>query len=179
MSTFQVDPVVSAPAPTPTSTPMSASTRPLEAGAPKAKPLPPYTRLPTGSIVTLRMAGHSRTEGQEYYAPAIVLAQYAPEGQIAVFILDTTAGSHYNPSYPIRDISSRGTGGERELYVLRENIGQILFDPEKTDQAIEHINALSGYVHQLAQRVSDLESLKQESLKHGGSERITVSTAKP
>ena len=76
--------------------------------------LPEPQQLPQGSIVTLRMRGHSRTNGQEYYAPAVVLAQYANiTGDIEVLIWDSTAGTHYNAAYPVRDLSTRGDGAER------------------------------------------------------------------
>ena len=86
-----------------------------------------------GTILTLRMRGHSRSPvaGQEYFAPAVVLEQFAPGGEISVLVWDSSAGTHYNASYPIRDVSSRGTGSEREMYVVQDNIGEVLFSPRE------------------------------------------------
>jgi len=96
----------------------------------KPPALEPPQQLEVGSIVTLRMRGHTRTQGLEYFAPAVVLNQHSPNGEIEVLIWDSTAGTHYNPAYPIRDLSSRGEGPERELYVVQSNIGKVLFSPD-------------------------------------------------
>ena len=94
-------------------------------------PLPPAKRYETGTILTLRQRGHSRTNGEEYFAPAIVLNQYADElGMIETIIFDPTAGTHYSSGYPTRDLGVRGDGNEREQYELRSNVGEVLFSPE-------------------------------------------------
>src|SRR5437762_12146830 len=87
------------------------------------QPLPPPQRLAVGTILTLKMRGHSRTSGQDYYAPAIVLAQHTPNGEIEVLVWDSSAGAHFNHSYPIREVGVRGDGNEREMYVAADNIG--------------------------------------------------------
>lgn len=92
--------------------------------------LAPPMQLEQGSIVTLRMRGHTRTAGLEYFAPAVVLNQHMPNGEIEVLIWDSTAGTHYNPAYQIRDVSSRGDGPERELYEVQSNVGKVLFSPD-------------------------------------------------
>jgi hypothetical protein len=98
--------------------------------------LPPPQHYAVGSIVTLRMRGHTRTQGQEYYAPAVVLDQHPATsqggGEIEVIVWDSTAGTHYNPSYAVREVSSRpGLGGVgTELFELQSNIGEVLFSPE-------------------------------------------------
>src|SRR5580704_7417406 len=89
---------------------------------------PPVTYEP-GTILTVRMRGHSRSPvpGYEYFAPAVVLEQFMPNGEISVLIWDSSAGTHYNPSYPVRELDVRGSGPERELYELQSNVGQVLF----------------------------------------------------
>jgi hypothetical protein len=96
------------------------------------KPLPEPRRFEPGTILTLRMRGHSRSpvSGQEYFAPAVVLEQFMPGGEISVLIWDSSAGTHYNASYAIRELGVRGSGNEREMYVLTDNIGDVLFSPE-------------------------------------------------
>ena len=98
--------------------------------------LAPPRQLEIGTILTLRMRGHSRTNGEDYYAPAVVLKQHRPNGEIEVMIWDSTAGTHYNAAYPIRDISSRGEGAGRELYE-ESNIGQVLFSPVRFAEAMD------------------------------------------
>ena len=97
--------------------------------------LAPPWQFEIGTILTLRMRGHSRTNGEDYYAPAVVLKQHQPNGEIEVMIWDSTAGTHYNAAYPIRDISSRGEGVERELHE-ESNIGQVLFSPMRFAEAV-------------------------------------------
>ena len=97
----------------------------------KYPPLPPPIQLSIGSIVMLRMTGHSRTAGQEYFAPAVVLNQYQPHGELEVLVWDSTAGAHFNPNYPVRDLESYGEGNERHLREKRSNIQAVLFAPER------------------------------------------------
>lgn len=123
-----------------------------------APALAPPQRLEQGSIVTLRMRGHQRTAGQEYFAAAVVLDQHMPNGEIEVLIWDPTAGTHYNNSYPIREVSSRGEGPEREMYEVQSNIGTILFSPEAFAQQGLRIGALLDMVETLNDRVYKLES---------------------
>jgi hypothetical protein len=94
--------------------------------------LPPPLHLEVGSIVTIRMRGHSRTNGQEYYAPCVVLNQYGNQtGDIEVLVWDPTAGTHYNPSYPTRELGTRGDGNEREIYEIQSNVRDVLFSPDQ------------------------------------------------
>jgi hypothetical protein len=125
------------------------------------KPLPPPARYAVGSIVTLRMRGHTRTNGQEYWAPAVVLEQHPPTsqggGEIEVIVWDSTAGTHYNPCYPVREVSARSTsGGGTELYEMQSNIGQVLFSPETFAQMAEGLSELQAQVLYLSRRVSEL-----------------------
>lgn len=141
-----------------------------------ASALPPPVQLETGTIVTLRMRGHSRTNGEEYFSPAIVLKQYDNlTGDLEVLIWDSTAGTHFNSAYPSREVSSRGDGATRELYMSRSNIGAILFSPSKfnqitddlaelQDQALKIIAELQAQNLQLRRDLtslmSDVETLK-------------------
>jgi len=116
--------------------------------------LAPPPALELGTIATIRMRGHSRTNGEEYFAPAIVLNQHWKEDgtggeTIEVLIWDSTAGTHYNAAYPVRELSSRGEGGERELYEVRSNIGAILFSPQTLSTALGDIEELRGRVHRV------------------------------
>lgn len=120
---------------------------------------PEPTRYPVGSIVTLRMPGHTRTAGQEYYAPAVVLNQFDPDGQIEVLIWDSTAGTHYNPSFPIRELSVRGEGSEREMYESRSNVGEVLFDPEQMVHLSEMSALHSHSLRSIEKRIENLERM--------------------
>ena len=84
------------------------------------------------------MPGHSRTGGQEYFAPAVVLQQYEPNGEIDALVWDASAGNAFVHGYAIRDLGSRDTmvtdkDGNlvpgRTQYVIQSNIGQVLFSP--------------------------------------------------
>src|SRR5580658_3630749 len=85
----------------------------------RSKALAEPRRFEPGTILTLRMRGHSRSpvSGQDYFAPAVVLDQFLPGGEISVLIWDSSAGTHYNASYAIRELGVRGSGNEREMYV--------------------------------------------------------------
>jgi len=90
---------------------------------------PPQT-LETGTLILLRMAAHSRSPNQqEYFAPAVVLAQYDPKGEIDALVWDASAGNAFVHGYAIRDLGTRDTQQGREQYVLQSNIGQVLFSP--------------------------------------------------
>ena len=121
--------------------------------------LAPPPRYPTGSIVTIRMRGHSRTDGQEYFAPSVVLAQHWPSGEtIEVLVWDATAGTHYNAAYQVRELSTRGEGGERETYEVRSNVGQVLFDPDAFAASLGDIEDLRGRILMLGRDLKELRS---------------------
>jgi hypothetical protein len=101
----------------------------------KKKELPPPMMLAVGTIVTLKMRGHTRSPNQQdYYAPAIVLAQYFPHGEIDALVWDSSAGAHFASGYAIRELGVRGDGNEREMFEIGSNIGEILFSPEEFKQ---------------------------------------------
>ena len=127
-------------------------------GAPKGPP--PPLLLSTGCIVTLRMRGHTRTNGQEYFAPAVVLNQYDDQfGSIEALVWDYTAGTHYQSSYAIRELSSRGHGVEQEVYESRSNIGAVLFSPDEFARIGQSVEMLEIEIRNLLARVSVLESV--------------------
>ena len=105
---------------------------------------PPQT-LETGTLVLLRMAAHSRSpEQREYFAPAVVLAQYEPNGEIDALVWDASAGNAFVHGYAIRDLGTRDTAAGREQYVIQSNIGQVLFSPaEFARLADEHEQSLT------------------------------------
>src|SRR5579864_1886035 len=139
--------------------------------------LAPPPRLETGSIVTLRIRGHTRTQGLEYYAPAVVLNQFIPNGEIEVLIWDSTAGTHYNPSYAIRDLSTRGDGVEREVYEVQSNIGQVLFSPEQFQALLLGFEAMDARMLKFSLDVRQLHE-RLDKLT-GGSHDATPSDSKP
>src|SRR5580698_2356985 len=112
----------------------------------KSVSLDPPRRFEPGTILTLRMRGHSRSPvaGQDYFAPAVVLDQFMPGGEISVLIWDSSAGTHYNGSYAIRELGVRGQGSEREMYELQSNVGEVLFSPEAFAAAV----ASTGLLHE-------------------------------
>ena len=92
--------------------------------------VPAPQTLETGTLVLLRMAAHSRSPNQqEYFAPAVVLAQYEPNGEIDALVWDASAGNAFVHGYAIRDLGTRDTANGREQYVIQSNIGQVLFSP--------------------------------------------------
>lgn len=123
--------------------------------------LAPPRQLEIGTILTLRMRGHSRTNGEDYYAPAVVLKQHRPNGEIEVMIWDSTAGTHYNAAYPIRDISSRGEGAGRELYE-ESNIGQVLFSPVRFAEAMDLVLDMQQEILNLQIDVAGLKRWRAE-----------------
>lgn len=123
----------------------------------RAYALRPPLQLSIGCIVTLRMRGHTRTNGQEYFAPAVVLQQYDdPVGSIEALVWDYTAGTHYQASYPIRELSSRGIGPDQELYESQSNIGAVLFSPDQFAAMAQEINVLSAELLQKHRMMRDL-----------------------
>ena len=106
--------------------------------------LAPPRRFEPGTILTLRMRGHSRSPvaGQDYFAPAVVLDQFMPGGELSVLIWDSSAGTHYNASYAVRELSSRGEGNQREMYELQSNMGDVLFSPEAFAAAVASVGQL-------------------------------------
>lgn len=128
--------------------------------------LQPPTPLEVGTILTLRMRGHSRTGGADYFAPAVVLEQFQPRGEITCLIWDSTSGNAFQHAYPIREVTSMdrlvddGNGGhvqKRIEYEAQSNIGQVLFSPRQFAFVIEDIQSLTTAVGDLAGRVVRLE----------------------
>ena len=91
--------------------------------------LEPPQVLETGTLVLLRMAAHSRSPNQqEYFAPAVVLAQYEPNGEIDALVWDASAGNAFVHGYAIRDLGTRDTW----LWTGRQLVGpQAVRDPEQ------------------------------------------------
>ena len=119
---------------------------------------PPPTPYPVGTIATLRMRGHTRTNGEEYFAPAVILGQHEPNGEVEVLIWDPTAGTHYNSCYQIRDLEARmNEHGEREMYVSQENIGEILFNPQEFAKMLIQVDNLEAGFDLLSRRMDALE----------------------
>lgn len=133
------------------------------ASARRDRELAPPQQLSIGSIVTLRMRGHTRTNGLEYFAPAVVLAQHTtPDGEIAetieALVWDPTAGTHYNPAYQVRELSTRPSPrGGVEMYEVQSNIQSILFSPERFMQIGLAVDLLADQIASLSQRVAALE----------------------
>jgi hypothetical protein len=127
--------------------------------------LPPPIHLEPGSIVMLRMRGHTRTAGLEYFSPGVVINQFEPHGQIEVLIWDSTAGTHYNGAYEVRELGVRGDGADREMYVVQENIQSVLFSPER-------FASMAELVHDFDVRLKRLE----ESMKSRPESLATGST---
>ena len=117
--------------------------------APRA--LAPPQQYEQGTILTLRMEGHSRSPvpGESYFAPAIVLNQFDNQtGDIAVMVWDSSAGAHYGV-YHVREVSSRGDGNEREMYESQNKVGQVLFSPQTFENMIDSIIQLQRIVGEL------------------------------
>ncbi|SRR6266478_2743127 len=134
---------------------------------------PPPLALEVGSIVTLRMRGHTRTQGLEYFSPAVVLHQHSPGGELEVLIWDPTAGTHYNSNYPIRELANRDVEVKvllnpadpslgvtcqtvRQQYESQSNIGQVLFSPLAFQNVLAEVDILS---HELRQKHQLLKQL--------------------
>lgn len=137
---------------------MQLTDQPYQQAAPSA--LKSFLRLETGAIVTLRMRGHTHSPGGlEYFAPAVVLAQYNdPYGSIDALVWDSTAGTHMATGYHVRELGARGDGGEREMYELQSNIGEVLFSPDRFKEVIEQHYILHTQITALQKRVGALES---------------------
>lgn len=142
--------------------PTYVNERAVDLSQPKERKLGPPPVLAVGTILTIRMQGHSRTNGQEYFAPAIVLDQFDDQqGSIEALVFDATAGTHYQHSYPIRDLSTRGDGNEREVYELRSNIGNILFRPDEFLRVSHLLSDLVDRVARLEHQLPKVETNKK------------------
>jgi hypothetical protein len=139
--------------------------------------LAPPIRLETGSIVSLRMRGHSRTGGLDYYAPAVVLNQHQPNGELEVLVWDSTAGAHFNPNYPVRDLGTRGDGSEREMYVLQENVQQVLFSPELFAETIGKLDELYHRVTFLSTQIAAMQKQLADGPAHNA--KVPASASAP
>ena len=128
--------------------------------------VPAPQQLETGTLVLLRMAAHSRSPNQqEYFAPAVVLAQYEPMGEIDALVWDASAGNAFVHGYAIRDLGTRDTmvtdrDGNlvpgRTQYVIQSNIGQVLFSPQLFDRMQQELEMLSVELHQKHRAMRDL-----------------------
>lgn len=143
-----------------------ASSEPVP-GIEPVRTLPPPVVLDIGTILTLRKAGHLRspTPGQEYFAPAVVLAQYESDGSIDALVWDASAGAHFVSAYPVRDVDARtDVHNRREMYVKRSNIGEILFSPGVFKSIEDGMDTLAiGHARMrqaLAEQNTELESLR-------------------
>jgi TolA-binding protein len=145
-----------------------------------AKPwLEPPQTLETGTLVLLRMAAHSRSPNQqEYFAPAVVLAQYEPNGEIDALVWDASAGNAFVHGYAIRDLGTRDTAAGREQYVIQSNIGQVLFSPQQFDRMQQELEILSMELHQKHRAMRDLTA-RIESLEAAATTPAATSDAAP
>jgi hypothetical protein len=164
MSAMTASASASASAATIASTPESSIARET---IPVPGPVPPSLDPPRvfepGTILTLRMRGHTRSPNQsEYFAPAVVLEQFMPGGEISVLIWDSSAGTHYNGSYPVRDLGVRGEGGSRETYELRSNVGDVLFSPAAFANMTDGVDTLALAYSRMRERISALENQMKE-----------------
>lgn len=150
--------------------------------------LPPPTTLEVGTILTLRMRGHSRTGGADYFAPAVVLEQFQPRGEITCLIWDSTSGNAFQHAYPIREVASMdrlvddGNGGhvqKRIEYEAQSNIGQILFSPRQFENLATDLETLMQFVHRLTARVARLETAIGEPAGTQGPSSTPVATVVP
>lgn len=141
------------------SAPSSASTRTYDF-LQRPGALAPPVQFEPGTILTLRMRGHSRSPvpGSEYFAPAVVLEQFMPNGEISVLIWDSSAGTHYNASYAIRDLSTRGSGNERETYEVQSNIGQVLFSPREFGRMGEELEHIVGAIQSVRRAQAEVNN---------------------
>jgi len=130
-------------------------------------PLVPPRKYAVGTILTLRMAGHLRSPvpGQEYWAPAVVLEQYMPNGEISALVWDASAGSHYVASYPVRDVDARPViqnglaTGATELYEKRSNVGDVLFAPDEFASVKDAVDTLTLAYSRLKSGVERIDSM--------------------
>jgi hypothetical protein len=135
--------------------------------------LKPYMRLSPGSLVTIRMRGHSRTQGQEYFAPAFVLNQYHPNGEIDAVVFDTTSSVSFANAYPIRDLTVSGDGPSRRMTELQSNIGEVLFEPSHFRDQQYAVSELQMFVSNLV----DSNNYLKERIKY--LEELIVGSNKP
>jgi len=135
--------------------------------------------LETGTLILLRMAAHSRSPNQqEYFAPAVVLAQYEPNGEIDALVWDASAGNAFVHGYAIRDIGTRDTVNGREQYVIQSNIGAVLFSPQQFDRMQQELEILSVELHQKHRAMRDLTA-RIESLEAMATAPGVAATAPP
>ena len=136
----------------------------------------PYPVLEVGTMITLRMRGHSRTDGKEYFASAIVLQQYERDGEIDAIIFDQTSGVSIVNANPIREVGARpgrAGGPMNEHYVVQSNIGAIIFNPRELSDMARELLTLSIRVRELEMLIADtvpeninaLEAPKHEAKK--------------
>lgn len=125
----------------------------------RERTLAPFMRLETGSLVTIRMRGHTHSPGGlEYFAPAVVLAQYNDDyGSIDCLVWDSSAGNAYVHGYHVRELGVRGEGSEREMYELQSNIGQVLFSPDQLANVISRIDQLEYDMLSMLTAVSKMQ----------------------
>lgn len=136
----------------------------------RAVTLEPPQTLETGALVLLRMAAHSRSpEQREYFAPAVVLAQYEPNGEIDALVWDASAGNAFVHGYAIRDLGTRDTQHGREQYVIQSNIGQVLFSPaamlkleDDATRALSEIIGMRNYLKELAPSLRNFDTVFAE-----------------
>jgi hypothetical protein len=125
----------------------------------RPSPEPPPV-LENGTLVTLRMGAHSRSPNQEpYFAPAVVLAQYEPHGEIDALVWDASAGNHFVHGYTIRDIGTRDTQAGREQYVIQSNIGQVLFSPSEFATMQDMVTMLMRRAREYGAAIHELRML--------------------
>ena len=124
--------------------------------SPSRPALEPPQTLETGTLVLLRMAAHSRSPNQqEYFAPAVVLAQYEPNGEIDALVWDASSGNAFVHGYAIRDLGTRDTQQGREQYVIQSNIGQVLFSPQQFSDLQEVVESLVRFEFDMRRSIKD------------------------
>lgn len=123
-------------------------------------------RLATGTLITIRMRGHTHSPGgQEYFAPAIVLCQYNDiYGSIDAICWDATSGSPFMSGYHTREVAARGEGSTREMYESQSNIGEILFAPQDFARAMQRLEQLELDILNVLQAVSKMQIAQAASM---------------
>jgi hypothetical protein len=125
------------------------------------------------------MRGHVRTNGIDYYAPAIVLNQYEPNGELELFVWDSSSGNTYIPSYQIRDIGVWGDGHDRYMYELSSNVQDILFSAEeqmlmriRLDDMELQLKQMTALITEMAKTIGKEKSQSQVGPKHEPSQPV-------
>jgi hypothetical protein len=124
--------------------------------APVAFSLPPVPRYEVGTILTLWMRGHSRTNGVDYYTPAMVLEQYN-DGSIDALVFDTTSGVSFSHAYRVREESVDNNQTPSVPFVSKDNVGAVLFDPCQMTDFMNDLAMLKNLIIDLQTRVLGLE----------------------